>query len=155
MSEPTPKRVDWRPILDRMFEELRAGSARGEGYWAQQVAFAPVLPYAVALAVRRGEVASEDLELLRRLLPDALALLGALPDGSDGDPYRLALLARRQARALASGRRRFLVRLASRLGLEISEPPYEPVPSRLLRPYELLGWRPRPPAAGPASPPQA
>ncbi len=31
---------------------------------------------------------------------------------------------------------------AGRLGLEITSLPYDPVPSRLLRPYALIGWDP-------------
>jgi hypothetical protein len=61
------------------------------------------------------------------------------PDGNGGDPATLLLLARRQASALAVGRRQQLARLGSRLGLEISSLPYEPVPGRLQRPYELIG----------------
>lgn len=27
----------WQGVLDRMFEELAAGTARAEAYWAQQI----------------------------------------------------------------------------------------------------------------------
>ena len=133
---------NWQPILDQMFEELRAGEPRAEVYWAQQLAFGPVFFYSVVLAVRGGVIQSEDLQLLRQVVPLALALLGALPDGGVGDPTSLLLLARRQASALALGRRKHIARLAARLGLEVSKQPYEPVPARLLRPYEIIGWRP-------------
>ena len=66
---------------------------------------------------------------------------------SEPNPTSLRLLARRQAEALALGRRRQLSRLASRLGLEMTSPPYDPVPRRLCRPYELIGWRPPAPSA--------
>lgn len=132
----------WQPVLDRMFEELRTGEPRAETYWAQQLAFGPVFFYAVVLAVREGAIAPDELDLLRQVIPLAIALLGALPEGSGGDPTPLLLLARRQAVVLASGRRRRLTRLAARLGLESPELPYDPVPSRLLRPYEVIGWRP-------------
>jgi len=125
-----------------MFEELRSGAPRAEVYWAQQLAFGPVFFSAVVLAVREGAIPPDDLDLLRQLVPLALSLLGALPDGSDGDPISLRLLARRQAQALEVGRRRYLARLGQRIGLEISSPTYEPVPRRLMRPYELIGWRP-------------
>jgi hypothetical protein len=125
-----------------MFEELRSGSARAETYWAQKIAFGPVFFYAVALAVRGGAVPPDDLERLRQIVPLALSMLGALPDGCDGDPASFFLLARRQAQVLAWGRRHHLVRLAARLGLETSSPPIEPVPRRFLRPYELIGWNP-------------
>lgn len=132
----------WQPLLDRMFEELRTGSARAEAYWAQQLAFAPVFFHAVVLAVRSGTVGASDLKILRELVPLALSALGALPDGCAGDPTSLFLLARRQAQALAWGRRRHLAKLAARLGLETSSLPYDPVPRRFQRPYELIGWSP-------------
>jgi hypothetical protein len=130
----------WQAVLEQMFEELRSGSPRAEAYWAQQLAFGPVFFFAVLLAVRKGGMAPDDVALLRQVVPLALSLLGALPDGSDGDPAGLHLLARRQARALELGRRRHLARLTARLGLESL--PYDPVPRRLQRPYELIGWNP-------------
>jgi hypothetical protein len=136
----------WQPVLEQMFRELRAGSARAQAYWAQQLAFGPVFFHAVVLAVRGGTLTAEELELLGQLLPLALSALGALPDGCAGDPTSLFLLARRQAQALAWGRRRQLARLAARLGLDMSRPPYEPVPRRFQRPYELIGWSPQAPA---------
>jgi hypothetical protein len=132
----------WQPVLDQMFAELRSQSPRAEAYWAQQLSFGPVFFYAVVLAVRDGAVRPEDLELLRKLVPQALSLLGALPDGSDGDPSRLFLLALRQAQALSLGRRQHLIRLAKRLGLEVSSVPFGPVPRRLQNPYALIGWCP-------------
>jgi hypothetical protein len=133
---------NWQPVLDQMYEELRGGEPRAEVYWAQQLAFSPVFFFAVVLAVRKNTIPSNDRHLLRQVVPLALSLLGALPDGSDGDPNRLLLLAHRQASALGLGRRKLLARLASRLGLEVSRLPYDPVPARLLRPYEIIGWRP-------------
>jgi hypothetical protein len=142
VNEHSVRQTRWQPVLAQMFEELRAGSPRAEVYWAQQLAFGPVFFYAVLLAVREGILSPEDRDHLRRIVPMALSLLGALPDGNGGDPATLLLLARRQASALAVGRRQLLTRLAARLGVEISNPPYEPVPGRLQRPYELIGWRP-------------
>jgi hypothetical protein len=132
----------WQPVLEQMFEELRSGAPRAEAYWAQQLAFGPVFFYAVVLAVRAGTLPPQDLALLRQVVPQALSLLGALPDGSAGDPTSLFLLARRQAQALALGRRQHLGRLAVRLGLEMSSLPHGPVPRRFQRPYELIGWCP-------------
>lgn len=132
----------WQAVLERMFDELRSGSSRAEAYWAQQLAFGPVFIHAIILAVRKAAIAPEDEESLRRVLPLALSMLGALPDGCDGDPSSLFLLARRQAQVLAWGRRRHLARLAARLGVETSESPYVPVPRRFQRPYELIGWQP-------------
>lgn len=142
MNEEPVESSRWHPVLEQMFEELRSGSPRAEAYWAQQLAFGPVFFFAVLLAVRKGDLAPNDLALLRQVVPLALSLLGALPDGSDGDPASLLLLARRQARALELGRRQHLARLAARLGLETSRSPYDPVPRRLQRPYELIGWVP-------------
>jgi hypothetical protein len=142
MSESPALPSRWQVVLDRMFEELRSGSPRAEVYWAQQLAFGPVFFYAVVLAVRGDTIPQDDLELLRQVVPLALALLGALPDGSGGDPASLTVLARRQALALAVGRRQQLTQLAARLGLEMANPPYDPVPGRLQRPYELIGWSP-------------
>jgi hypothetical protein len=142
VSEEAAPPSRWQPVLDRMFEELRSGSPRAETYWAQQLAFGPVFFHAVALAVRGGAIPPADLEHLRQMVPQALSMLGALPDGCDGDPVSFFLLARRQAQALAWGRRHQLARLAARLGLEMPSLPYDPVPGRWLRPYELIGWNP-------------
>lgn len=141
MSE-TPESERWKPVLKRMFADLRTGAPRAEAYWAQQMAFGPVLIHAVALAVHRRQVTPAERELLRKLLPHAFSLLGALPDGCDGDPHSLHLLARRQARVLAYGRRKLLRRLAARIGLDFAGLPDGPVPDRFRRAYELIGWRP-------------
>lgn len=141
MKDELAGAVRWQPLLDRMFEELHAEHPRSEVYWAQQLAFSPVFFFAVLLAVRQGVVSAADLQVLRKVVPLAMALLGALPDGDDGDANRLRLLALRQTSALGLGRRQHLARLAARLGLD-HEPRYEPVPNRLLRPYEVIGWRP-------------
>jgi hypothetical protein len=129
-----------------MLAELRSGSPRAEAYWAQQLAFGPVFIHAVALAIHQGSLAEDDLEGIRQVLPLALSMLGALPDGCAGDPSSLLLLARRQARVLAWGRRRHLGRLSARLGLDTSSLPYAPVPRRFQRQYELIGWSPPQPA---------
>ncbi len=142
MSATPPSPGRWQPVLDRMGEELQSGSARAQTYWAQQLAFGAVFVHAVVIAVHTGALSASELEGLRQVLPLALALLGALPDGCAGDPTRFLLLAQRQAQALLWGRRRLLARLAARLGLEITSLPYDPVPSRLLRPYALIGWDP-------------
>lgn len=142
MNEQSVQPSRWQAVLVQMFEELRSGSPRAEAYWAQQLAFGPVFFYAVVLAAREGAISPSDRDHLRRVIPLALSLLGALPEGSGGDPTSLLLLARRQVLALAVGRRQHLARLAERLGMEVSGLPYEPVPGRLQRPYELIGWRP-------------
>ncbi|HEX9733419.1 MAG TPA: hypothetical protein VGG06_15720 [Thermoanaerobaculia bacterium] len=134
----------WGPVIERMLDEVRSGSARAEAYWTQQLAFAPVFVHAVGLAVRVDAFSSDERDVLRGLLPLALSMLGPLPDGSNGDPAGLMILARRQAAALASGRRRDLARLARRLGLETPALTAEPVPRRFQRPYRLMGWRPPP-----------
>lgn len=145
-----PKR--WGPVLEQMFDELRSGSSRAQAYWAQQLAFGPVFFHSVVLAVRNSAISPDDLEHLRQLLPLALSMLGALPDDCAGDPAALFLLAQRQGQAQAWGRRRQLARLAARIGLEISNLPYDPVPRRFQRPYELIGWCPPGPNPKPAVP---
>jgi hypothetical protein len=71
----------WQAVLNQMFEELRTGSPRAEVYWAQQLAFGPVFFYAVVLAVREDVLSPDDRDHIRRIVPLALSLLGALPDG--------------------------------------------------------------------------
>lgn len=142
MSAESTRSPDWQPVLERMFEELRLESPRAQAYWAQQIAFGPVLFYAVALAVRNQTLSENELILLRQVIPLSLSILGPLPDGCAGDPSSFLLLARRQAQVLAWGRRRHLTRLASRLGIEASDLASEPVPRRFQRLYSLIGWRP-------------
>lgn len=142
MNERPRRSSNWQPVLDQMFAELRSGEPRAEVYWAQQLAFSPVFFFAILLAVRNETLSSDDLDLLRKVVPLALALLGALPEGNLTNKTSLLLLAQRQVQALALGRRRHLTRLAERLGLEFPGPLYEPVPERLQRPYELIGWKP-------------
>ncbi len=141
MNDPPPRSSNWQPVLARMFEELRSGSSRTQAYWAQQIAFGPVFFYAVALAVRHRTLNPSELELLRQVIPLSLSMLGPLPDGCAGDPSSFFRLARRQAQVLAWGRRRRLVRLAGRLGIDPSSLS-EPVPRRFQRSYRLIGWRP-------------
>lgn len=142
MNEKSTRLQRWKAVLDRMFVELRSGAPRAQTYWAQQLAFGPVFFHVVVLAVRGGAIPPNELELLRVLIPLAQSMLGALPDGSGGDPASFFLLAHRQAQALSWGRRRHLSRLAARLGMETSGSPYDPVPRRFQRPYELIGWTP-------------
>jgi hypothetical protein len=130
----------WAPVVAAMLAELRSHSARAEAYWAQQLAFGPVLVHAISLAVRSGEVPTASVPDLARVVRLAGEALGALPDGCSHDPTALQLLARRQAVVVAWGRRRHLARLGARLGLEPT--PLGPVPQRLVRPYPLIGWRP-------------
>lgn len=135
----------WQPVIERMLEELRAGSPRAEAYWAQQLAFGPVFFNAVALAVRDQSLSPGDLDVVRQLIPLVYSMLGPLPDGCDGDPAGYMLLARRQANVLAWGRRHRVARLAERLGLDPASLPSGEVPRRFQRPYPLIGWRPSDP----------
>lgn len=130
----------WDEVLARMMAELRGGEPRAEAYWAQQLAFGPVLVHALALHARAHGIADADLPHLSRALELAVAALGPLPE-EGRDPVALAILARRQATALATGRRRQLARFAARHGLSTLAPA-GPVPTRMLRPYALLGWQP-------------
>lgn len=135
-----------------MLDELRSGVPRAESYWAQQLAFGPVLIHAVTQAVRRGDLSTGSRSDLLRVVELAFACLGALPDDSGGDPVTLRLMARRQAVALGWGRRRRLARLAARLGGELDERQPGVTPRRLLRAYPLIGWRPPEVASAPGSP---
>lgn len=143
----------WEACLNRMVREAVVDDPRSQVYWAQQLAFSPVLPYAVALRLRDpawpGAPATRDA--LGRTVGLALEALGALPEATAGvDATALALLARRQAEALAVGRRSLLSRLLQSLGRPLPEAPTGPVRARLVRPYPLLGWKP--PTVDPASP---
>ena len=140
MSQDQEPGTRWAPVVAAMLAELQSQSARAEAYWAQQLAFGPVLVHAVAMAVRSGGIPAAAVSHLARVVRLAAEALGALPDGCGHDPTALQLLARRQAVAIAWGRRRHLARLAARLGL--GPTPVGPVPRRLVRPYPLIGWRP-------------
>jgi len=130
----------WDDVLTEMMVELRSGEPRAEAYWAQQLAFGPVLVHALALHARAHGISQADAPHLARTLQLAAAALGPLPE-EGRDPTALLVLARRQAAALATGRRRQLARFAARHGLTVNDPA-GPVPARMLRSYPLLGWTP-------------
>lgn len=152
MTTRAPKPGQWRWVVEGMLDELRSGVPRAESYWAQQLAFGPVLIHAVTQAVRRGDLSTGSRSDLLRVVELAFACLGALPDGFGGDAASLQLVARRQAAALRWGRRRRLARLAARLGGEVDELNPGIVPRRLVRAYPLIGWRPPEVATAPGSP---
>jgi hypothetical protein len=134
-------RATWDPVLDQMMTEIDDGSPRAETYWAQQLAFGPVLVHALRLRLRDSPPSPEQARRLARCVDLAFGALGSLPDTPGEDPIALRLLAARQARAISWRRRLTLARLLERLG----EPaPGHPgvVPSRMTRPYPLIGFRP-------------
>ena len=88
MNKRSTQKSHWQTVLQQMFEELQSGSPRAEVYWAQQLAFSPVFFYAVVLAVREDAISANDRDHLRRIVPLALSLLGALPDGNGWDLLR-------------------------------------------------------------------
>jgi hypothetical protein len=133
--------VSWSDLVAAMIEDLRGGSPRAHSYWAQQLAFSPVAVHALALSLRAAPVSPADAEVIAAAVGFALQGLGELPEIAGRDQQALALLARRQARALAWGRRRTLRRLLGRLGVEVEQPAAGGT-ERFLRPYPLLGWRP-------------
>ena len=143
MKEPESARRarDWDAVLDSMMADLRKQSVRLDAYWAQQIAFGPVLVHALGLRLRRVRPDPIEVSDLRRVLRRALELLSALPEPISGDPAVLRILAVRQATALASGRRSQLARIAARLGIQA--PPCNPMRLDLLKVYPLLGWRRR------------
>jgi hypothetical protein len=135
------KRIPWDPTLDAMIAELRTGDSRAQVYWAQQLAFGPVLVHALRLRFRAEPPPAALATLLGPCVHLACAGLSALPELEGGDPTSLRLLAQRQARALSWGRRRTLARLLS----DLNTPPAPDVgivPPRMTRPYPLLGFRP-------------
>jgi hypothetical protein len=133
--------VSWSGTIEAMLDELRRGEARAQSYWAQQLAFAPVVVHALSLTLRDHLPPVSDREAISAAVALALSALGALPEQSGVEPSLLAAMAQRQARALSWGRRRTLQRLLRRLG---TGTPLDPGAgaARLLRPYPLLGWRP-------------
>ena len=144
--------MSWTGVVELMMNELRAGGPREQSFWAQQLAFGPVLVHALALGLRERALSVEDREVLTAAVQLALTGLGPLPEEPGLDPALLATLAARQARALASGRRRTLSRLLRRHGAEATAESggaalqRGPAMARMLRPYPLLGWRPEEPA---------
>ena len=146
--------MTWEGVVEQMMNELRAGGPREQSYWAQQLAFGPVLVHALALELRERAPSVEDRKVVAAAVRLALCGLGPLPEAPGLDPALLAAMAGRQARALAWGRRRTLRRLLRRHGVEIGTGGGRAaagggsVVARLLRPYPLLGWRPGDPADG-------
>lgn len=134
----------WDNVIEQMLSELRAREPRADAYWAQQLAFAPVVFHALATYARARGIPEADAPNLSRVLELAAAALGLLPEVGT-DPAALAAIARRQAAALATGRRRQLARLVQRHGLTAAVGVAKEVPSRLVRPYPLLGWKPASP----------
>jgi hypothetical protein len=132
------KHPDWEPTVDRMLAELAGADARTETYWAQQLAFSPLLIHALGLRLRSAP-ASGSTALLR-CAELALSAFGTLPEPPSADPTSVRTLAMRQARALGWHRRANLRRLIERLGASPVEPTVAPV--RMARSYPLIGFRP-------------
>lgn len=137
---PKHRRDRWSALLDALVSDCKEGNARRQTYWAQQLAFGPVLVHALALRLRNPCNIAERGPLLE-VLELARAALGTLPERPGITHRDLARLAARQAVALARGRRRQLDRLITRLD---GSPPAEGgepvVPSRMLRAYPLVSW---------------
>ena len=131
----------WDAVLDGMLAELARGGPRAESYWAQQLAFGPVLVHALGLRYRRRPPSAGETRLLVPCLHLARAALGALPDPPGGDPAAIRLLALRQARAVAWGRRGTLEQRLRRMGV-VPQSGASVVPPRMARPYPLLGFSP-------------
>lgn len=124
-----------------MLEELRSGRPREQSYWAQQIAFAPVLVHALCLSLRGRQLSETDRNAVVAAVVLALRALEALPDVQGLEPSLLAIMAHRQARAITWGRRRTLRRLLQRLDA-VTQGDSGCDATRLLRPYPLLGWSP-------------
>lgn len=134
--------MTWAARVEQMLKELRGGSPRAQSYWAQQLAFSPVLVHALGLELRDRSLATAERETLASALGLALAGFAALPQEPGIEPSRLAVLGQRQARAIAWGRGRTLRRLLQRIGEQARAPIGESGNARLLRAYPLLGWEP-------------
>jgi hypothetical protein len=132
--------VSWKDVVDTMLAELRTGDPRNAAYWAQQLAFGPVLVHAVRLHLRSTPLSAAERTALGEAVALAHSALAALPEQPGLAPARLHVLARRQATALSWGRRRSLTRLLATLGA--AEAGSTVVPSRMTRAYPLIGWRP-------------
>lgn len=133
--------MSWSGTIEAMLDELRGGGARAQSYWAQQLAFAPVVVHALSLSLRDELPPVSDREAISAAIALALSGLGALPEQPGIEPSLLAAMAQRQSRALSWGRRRTLQRLLRRLGT--GTPPDSGAGAvRLLRPYPLPGWSP-------------
>jgi hypothetical protein len=134
-------RPDWDSVLDLMIAELKAGGPRAEAYWAQQLAFGPVLVHALGLRLWRSPPSKEHAGLLVPSARLAFAALGSLPEASSCDQTSLRLLAARQARAIGWRRRATLANVLVRLGEQAPTAVGE-APSRMARAYPLIGFRP-------------
>ncbi|MFH1176714.1 MAG: hypothetical protein V1750_04840 [Acidobacteriota bacterium] len=44
--------MSWAETVELMLSELRAGTPRAQSYWAQQLAFGPVVVHALLLSLR-------------------------------------------------------------------------------------------------------
>jgi hypothetical protein len=128
-----------------MLDELRTDGPRAESYWAQQLAFGPVLVHALGLRLRTVSMLGE--AALVRCVELALAGLGALPEAPEADAVGLRVLATRQARALGWRRRATLCRLLQRLGATAPQQ-VGSAPLRMTRCYPLIGFRPEDRLAG-------
>ncbi len=132
----------WRSLIAVMVTECRARGARDVAYWAQQLAWSPVVPHALSWRLRRNGISEDERTGLIESINLGLAGLGMLPDSPAVSCVALAKVAERQAKALSSGRRRVLLGLSRRLGAMPAAPTSIEVPSRMLRTYDLIGWNP-------------
>lgn len=133
------KHPDWSPTVHQMLRELEGGDARSQTYWAQQLAFSPLLIHALGLHLRAST--SPPGPALVQCIELALAGFGSLPEPPATDATSVRILAMRQARALGWHRRANLRHLLERLGIaKPNEPAVAPV--RMARSYPLIGFRP-------------
>lgn len=131
----------WAMLVENLLTDCGGGNARAQTYWAQQLAFGPVLIYALGLRLRRVPLSVENRQGLIDVVRLAVSGLGSLPEAPGRDPHDLLRLARRQASALASGRRSRLQRLLALLDPGSTDRATDlVVPDRMLRPYPLIGW---------------
>lgn len=99
-----------RGMKGRDWNALRG--ARDVAYWAQQLAWSPVVPHALSWWLRLNSISEEERAGLIEAVKLGLEGLGLLPERPPIRCTALATVAERQARALSSGICRRLPRSA-------------------------------------------
>jgi len=82
--------MSWTGVVELMMNEMQAGGPREQSFWAQQLAFGPVLVHALALGLRERAPSVEDRDVLDAAVRLALTGLGPLPEEPGLDPALLA-----------------------------------------------------------------
>lgn len=132
----------WLALAEKIVEASRASHPREVTYWAQQLAFSPVVPHALSAWLHGRTPAPADREALAGTLLLGLSGLDALPEEPGSSASRLSRLASRQAASLSLLRRTVLGNILGKLGFAAESRIPGKVPDRMTRPYPLIGWTP-------------